>query len=111
MTSALQVPTWPDPIDVTDFTNAHAVMFGFTIEAADSTYRIHIKVYASQAAFAAGKEPIADLFYRNAGGVFPNWNTAVADPNFINPLLSLRNWVYNTVVANDTRFTGSTLLP
>lgn len=108
MTNALQVPTWPDPLDVDDFTNLYATMFGFTIEAGTSVYTIHVKVYASLAAFQAGKAPVADITYKSQDGVFPSFNDALLDSTFVTPMLTLRDWVYNTMKTSDVRFAGST---
>lgn len=115
MTLALQIPTWPDPYDTVDFSNAYATMFGFTIEVTAAMYTVHIKVFADIAAFQAGKQPVADIIYRSKigsgetwDGVFPDFNTAITDPNFVVPLLNLRDWVYTTIKANDARFAGAT---
>ncbi len=117
MPNALQVPTWPDPLDVDNFTNLYAVVYGFTIEVSTQIYSFHVKVYASAAAEAAGKAPVADLMYRSKvgsgetwDGVFPNWATALADANFVVPLVGIRDWALNTIKAKDARFAGSTNL-
>lgn len=114
MPNALQVPTWPDPLDTDSFADVYAVVYGFAIEVSTQIYTIHVKVYVSAAAEAAGKEPIADIIYRNkigAGetwdGVFPDWTTSLADTNFVVPLVGIRDWALNTIKANDARFAGS----
>lgn len=112
MATALQVPSWNNPYATAAYSNAYAVIRSLTIEPEEQRYTVHVSVFISQAAYTAGKAPIADRFYvsGDASGVFPSYATIIANSSFSTPLIALRNWMLTTIRTSDLLFTGSTEL-
>lgn len=108
MTRALQVPTWENPLSGATLTDLFLVVEQFSIDLRTTSYSITIGVYASEAAFNAGRTRVTRIHYTSNDGVFPTWAASLADNAFQTPLVSLRNWMYSTMKANDARLVGAT---
>lgn len=107
MTRALQVPIWASPLDGTSLTDVFAEVVGFEINLIDQSYTITVRLFMSESAKTAGRSRLAKIRFADRDGVFPAWTDAFADTNFSVPLNNLRNWMYDTLKANDARFAGA----
>ena len=110
MPAALLVPTWVNPYAASAYTGLYAVISSFKIEPATQRYFVHVVVFVSQAAYLAGKAPVADRVYVSGApdGVFPEYSTIIGNSAFSTPLVGLRDWILNTIKSSDPLFAGST---